>query len=487
MTVCKEKKDKDGNVTGRKMRICAMGSRQVKGRDYEDSYASVCDASIMRGMIAFAAHHDLELEHADAVAAFLNPDLDQPVYMRFPSGYQPLDQSANCLQVLKGLYGLPQSGTLWQEMATDALVSMRFKPIPQSDCLFQRDVGTPEHIRVALYVDDMLGAAKTHLLLESFWDRLNTKFAITKLGPVQHLLGMTIERNRFTRTIFITQSPYAREVLARFPTYDRTVGKHTPLPSNIDLYKPSPLISDPTRFKEYKAVVGCLQWLATISRPDLSYTAGWLGRFGNKPTEHHMQLAYHCLSYVHHTADWGFTLGGFSAIDAVRGFSDSSYACDKVDTRQSTSGSVIMLGDTLVDWKSKRQRCVTKSTGEAEYVAGSESAADVSFWIQLLQALGVEPRLPAPLYIDNASAVCMATNGRISRATRHINVAYHFIKQFVKNGKITVERIGTKDQVADILTKPLSPQLHTQHRKHLRVGPRTEYKQPSTQTATPES
>ncbi|EKD00069.1 gag,protease,endonuclease, reverse transcriptase,RNaseH [Trichosporon asahii var. asahii CBS 8904] len=223
VTVCKEKKDKDGNVIGRKMRICAMGSRQVQGRDYTDSYASVCDASVLRGMMAFAAHHDMELEHADAVAAFLNPDLDQPVYMRFPAGYKPLDPNADCLQVVKGLYGLPQSGNLWQEMATKALVSLQFSPIPQSDCLFQRDVGTPTQLRVALYVDDMLGAGKTHALLDQFWDKLNEKFAIVKLGPVDHLLGMTIQRNRLTRTLFITQAPYVKEVLGEYYSISKPV------------------------------------------------------------------------------------------------------------------------------------------------------------------------------------------------------------------------------------------------------------------------
>lgn len=482
VTVAKEKKDKDGNVIGRKMRICAMGSRQVQGRDYLESYASVCDASIMRGMIAFAAHNDMELEHADAIAAFLNPDLDKPVYMRFPSGYVPLDPQSNCLKLLKGLYGLPQSGNLWQEMATNALVSLRFQPIPQSDCLFQRDTGTPEHIRVALYVDDMLGAGKTHDLLDNFWDKLNEKFAITKLGPVQHLLGMTIERDRFSRTIFITQMPYVKEILQRFPSFNRTVGKHTPLPASADLYASSAAITDAKRLTEYKAVVGSLQWAAIISRPDIAFTAAWLGRYGSKPTELHMELAYHCLSYLHHTCDWGFVLGGTSDITVLRAFSDASYACDRKDTRQSTTGSIIMLGDSLVDGKSKRQRCVTKSTGEAEYVAGSDTAANVAFWIQLMDAFGQPARRPASLYIDNASAVCMATNGKISRATRHIDVAYHFVKQFVRQGQLRVERVGTKDQVADILTKPLSPQLHDAHCRRLRIGPWRDY---STTAPTP--
>ncbi|GKE81857.1 hypothetical protein Tco_1551857 [Tanacetum coccineum] len=110
------------------------------------------------------------------------------------------------------------------------------------------------------------------------------------------------------------------------------------------------------------------------------------------------------------------------------GMSMTTYAdADHVgcqDTRRSTSGSAQFLGDKLVSWSSKKQKCTGILSTEAEYIA-----------------------------LSGAIALCY-DNVQHSRA-KHIDVRYHFIKEQVENGIVELYFVRTEYQLADIFTKPL--------------------------------
>ncbi|GJZ01303.1 retrovirus-related pol polyprotein from transposon TNT 1-94 [Tanacetum coccineum] len=94
------------------------------------------------------------------------------------------------------------------------------------------------------------------------------------------------------------------------------------------------------------------------------------------------------------------------------------------DTRRSTSGSAQFLGDKLVSWSLKKQKCTAISSTEAEYIA-----------------------------LSGAIALC-CNNVQHSR-TKHIDVRYHFIREQVENGIVELYFVWTEYQLADIFTKPL--------------------------------
>ena len=85
--VFKTKRDKDSNILKYKARWVVQGFRQQYGKDFDQTYAGVCKSTSWKIILAFAALYDLEIEQMDAIAAFLNGDIDGKVYIELPYGW----------------------------------------------------------------------------------------------------------------------------------------------------------------------------------------------------------------------------------------------------------------------------------------------------------------------------------------------------------------------------------------------------------------
>jgi len=135
------------------------------------------------------------------------------------------------------------------------------------------------------------------------------------------------------------------------------------------------------------------------------------------------------------------------------GYSDTDFAGYKID-RKSTSGSCQFLGGGLVSWFSKKQKSISTSTAEVEYIAtGSYCAQIIRMKNQLLD-YGLEFS-KIPIYCDNQSAIAMTGNPVQHSMTKHISIRYHFIREHVMEGIVELHFVPTDQQLADIFTKPL--------------------------------
>jgi hypothetical protein len=74
-----------------------------------------------------------------------------------------------------------------------------------------------------------------------------------------------------------------------------------------------------------------------------------------------------------------------------------------------------------------------------------------------------------PLLCDNESTIRMADNPIEHSHTKHIAIRYHFLRDYQQNGDIEIAYINTKDQLADIFTKPLDEQTFTKLRNELNI------------------
>uniref|UniRef100_A0AAV1VMJ6 Uncharacterized protein n=1 Tax=Peronospora matthiolae TaxID=2874970 RepID=A0AAV1VMJ6_9STRA len=88
----------------------------------------------------------------------------------------------------------------------------------------------------------------------------------------------------------------------------------------------------------------------------------------------------------------------------VEAFSDADYAADK-STRKSVSGGVLMVGGMIVGWLRKKQNCVALSTMDAEFVAASQTAAEMVGIMELLKEIGVMIKTDSILHVDNQAAI----------------------------------------------------------------------------------
>jgi hypothetical protein len=147
-------------------------------------------------------------------------------------------------------------------------------------------------------------------------------------------------------------------------------------------------------------------------------------------------------------------------------FCDSDYAGDK-EKQISVTGFIVYLLGVPISWKSKAQRSVTLSSSEAKCVALSEAAKEIKFVVQVLLSMGIPVRIPIIVRVNNVGAIFMAQNVTTSTQTKHVDVRYHFVREFVEEGFIKIIFVGTKDNNADIYTKNTSGEIHDKHTKKL--------------------
>lgn len=113
-----------------------------------------------------------------------------------------------------------------------------------------------------------------------------------------------------------------------------------------------------------------------------------------------------------------------------------------------------MFGST-VSWCSKKQTTVAISSSESEYVALSAATAEALWIAGVLEDMSAkDPKAPVTIFEDNRGCIGMANNLETKRS-KHIDVKHHFIRDHIAQGRIQVDAVGTRDQLADIFTKPL--------------------------------
>ena len=159
------------------------------------------------------------------------------------------------------------------------------------------------------------------------------------------------------------------------------------------------------------------------------------------------------LRYLQGTVHYGLRFTGNN--DAVLfGYSDSDWAGD-LDTRRSTSGYVFRIGDATINWCSKRQQTVARSSTEAEYVALSSAAQECIWLRRLLNDVGYGSSVPTTIYADNNGAIELSKKSFTIERTKHIDIAYHFTRERVVSNELSVVYCPTEEMVADTLTKGL--------------------------------
>jgi len=141
---------------------------------------------------------------------------------------------------------------------------------------------------------------------------------------------------------------------------------------------------------------------------------------------------------------------------SLLGYVDVDWAGDVNDCR-SISGYTFVTAGAAISWSSKKQPSIALSSMEAEYMAAAAAAKEAT-WLKLLFSK-IEPSLlhmPAKLLIDNQLVMSLAKNATFHDQTKHIVIHHHYIREKVDKGEIVLEYLPTAEQVADVLTKPLS-------------------------------
>lgn len=226
-----------------------------------------------------------------------------------------------------------------------------------------------------------------------------------------------------------------------------------------------PPVDDPTL---YRSLAGALQYL-TFTRPDILYDVQQVCLFMHDPRVPHLAALKRILRYLQGTLHHGLQLLPSSDLSLVA-YSDFDWGgCP--DSKRSTSGYCVFLGQNLVSWSSKRQATTSRSSAEAEYRGVANAVAETTWLSQLLSELSCSPSSATIVYCDNISAVYLSANPVQHQRTKHIEIDIHFVRDRVALGQVRVLHVPSSHQFADIFTKGLPSSLFQDFVASLNVRP----------------
>ncbi|KMQ92933.1 integrase core domain protein [Lasius niger] len=448
--IFKVMRDATGHIYRFKARLCARGFQQREGIDYTKTFSPVVRYDSLRVLLALVALEDLELVQFDVKTAFLYGNLEEEIHMEVPNGVNAEDSASVVCRLNKSLYGLKQTPRCWNRKFSGFLKQFNFKETSADKCVFTGHY-EGSSVYLALFVDDGLLACKSREVIEQITTRLSQEFEIT-LGDGSSFVGLQICRDRARKSVFIHQSAYVKRILEKFRMNEaKAVSVPADPHSALCPVEKNEYVSN----VPYREAVGSLMFVAIVSRPDIAFAVNTASKFLNNHDQSHWQAVKRIFAYLVGTADLGIEYRSSGSESKLVGFSDADYAGD-LETRRSTTGYLFSLASGPVTWSSRRQKIVTLSTTEAEYIAASSAAKEAVWLRNLLDEVGYRCDSPTVLYVDNQSAIKIAKNPEFHERTKHIDVRYHHIRKMVENAAIQVLYVPSEMQKADILTKALS-------------------------------
>ncbi|KAL0398210.1 UNVERIFIED_CONTAM: Retrovirus-related Pol polyprotein from transposon RE1 [Sesamum radiatum] len=281
------------------------------------------------------------------------------VFVEQPPGYIKTGNEHKVYRLKKALYGLKQAPRAWYSRIEAYFLKVGFSKCPYEHTLFVKIGKGGKMLIVCLYVDDLIFTGNCDAMFQEFKKCMMDEFEMSDLGTMHYFLGIEVVNT--SDGIFISQKKYIGEILDRFLMKDCNAVS-TPTEFGLKLNKDYE--GKKVDSTLYKQIVGSLMYL-TATRPDIMYSVSLISRYMENPTEMHLG-AKRILRYLQGTRDYGlFYRKGEKP--TLLGFTDSDYAGDQ-DDRRSTSGYVFMLGTGAISWSSKKQRIVTLSSTEAEFL-----------------------------------------------------------------------------------------------------------------------
>ncbi|GJZ18354.1 retrovirus-related pol polyprotein from transposon TNT 1-94 [Tanacetum coccineum] len=334
------------------------------------------------------------------------------VYVAQPPGFIDFEKPDHVYKLKKALYGLKQAHKAWYDRLKAFFIKHEYKIGMLDNTLFTKK--SSNLIIVQIYVDDIIFGSTCQDMCDEFAKIMHDEFEMSMMGELNFFIGLLIKQMK--DGIFFNKSKYIKEMLKKFGLEDSKPMK-TPVSSDIKLTKDEECeLVDSTKYQ---------------------------GMIGTTPL--------------------GLWYPKGTGIETIV-YADSDHAGDYVD-RKSTSGICTFVGCCLTSWFSKKQTALAISTTEAEYVSAGK-ACQQALWMK--QALiDYDVRLDdVPIMCDNKGAIDLSKNPVQHSRTKHIEIRHHFLRDNVQKGHISIEKVPSVDNIADILTKPLKRESFN----YLRLG-----------------
>ena len=468
-----DKKGMDGKIIRFKARLTAMGNFQREGVDYFETYASVMRTKTLRVLLqVLNSSPDHDMEHWDIKAAFINAKLEEDIWICQPDGHQQRGAENMVCKLNKALYGLKQAGRAWQKLLTALVSEAGFSQLLKDEGVFVAHTTDGGWCIIGTHVDDLFPVynKKGHELRDRVFDTLARRLKVKNEGPVKWALKILIERDREGGVLKISQGQFVREILQRFgftEESDETTPAYDQGPNSVmgeqDMPEGSEEIARLHALYPVYEALGCLWWLANISRADIYLPVFQASQYASKPSKKLWLWISKIFRYLSANPDRGLvylrpvfddiTKFAPREVPLLQGDVDASFADSP--GKRSTLGQLYWFLGGVIDWKSKRSTRVLDSSTDAEcaslVVFGKENA-----WLRdVLKELGIfAVNAPTLVREDNTAAIALSGQGPTKRS-RHFDIAFYKFKQQVEYKEMILQYVKTSENPADFFTKPL--------------------------------
>ena len=467
-----------------KARLVALGNVQ-KVFGSSEIYSPTISHGANRTLLvesAAAGHYVRQFDISNAFIQSMIPP-DEKIICRLPRHWSS-DSAGDKVRLMKSLYGLRCAPRKWFDTYRSSLERRGWTMNEREPGLFSKISPSGSRMLLAIYVDDNIISGASVSEIEAEMNEILSEFPGTVVGAkqlddgteVRDLLGATLRYNATQRTMSITMPDAISKLLKKF-NMEHCKPSRTPCVNT-----PNPDSKEDTGFP-IKSLVGGLQYIAQIARPDISFAVQRVACQTTKCTGQTVRDSKRILAYLKGTLDEGLEYSPkseanfrsvYSGVASEAGkqlgdtvcFSDSDFAGCSFSLK-STSGSILYRRGTPVAWSARRQSLITTSTCQAEYVAAYDS-------IQLTTSQGYLDWFleegQCPLYmIDNQAALGLAGTSVTGKKSKHIELRYHLVRQHFRD----LCYCPTDLNRADPLTKPLPSQkyIHLFHNPHAKDLP----------------
>ena len=332
---------------------------------------------------------------------FLHGDLEEKVYMDLPQGYETLNEAGKLCRFRKAFYRLKQSPRAWFGRFTEAMKKYGYRQGNADHTLLVKHRGGKVTLLI-IYVNDMVVTGDDTEEIKRLQRYLSSEFEMKDLGGLKYFLGIKVARSR--DGIYLFQWKYVLDLLSETGML-ACKPVETPIVQNhhLVIYQDQVL----TNKERYQRLVGRLIYLS-LTRPDIAYAISVVSQFMHAPSEDHMAVVMHILSYLKGAPGRRLIFKKHGHLE-VKGYTDADWAGNITDHR-STSDYITFVAGNLVTWKSKKQNVVARSTAEAEYKGMTHEICELLWLIILLTEIGFKPKGAMLLYSDNQAAREIANN-----------------------------------------------------------------------------
>ena len=463
------KRDKaTGELVRVKARLCIHGNETEK-YDFDDVKSPTARTASLKIVLALYAKtykgKRFKGRTWDITGAFLrtkisdrnsvkqskDPDFvaPEPILLRLPDG--------RIGEVQSYVYGLKQASLEFRD-SVDELLRKHGYLLTADPCIYVKDVGD-DKIIISSHVDDFLAVSTSDKMLDDLGRVLAESYGVGITGnggDKLEYMGLVISRTD-DGSVFVSQPGFYKklwkEYAEDFDLTARDLEKELP---RFPMHATNAVLEGDDEEIDgtwYKGIIGAMNYLALMTRPDMSFALSVLASKCQCPTYGDYRKVRHLFKFAMGTAHMGINFRNDDDFQLCV-YADASYASREDCRSQNGYCMALGAGNAAFYCKSSKQQLVTLSSTEAEYVAMFHSATEVVFLKRLVQQMGFVQE-PVTVFQDNESAIRWAHGQENFHRAKHLQVKYHYVRELVREKVIAVEYLSTKEMVADVLTKPL--------------------------------